>query len=105
MKDTTNEKMSEKMKRWRKEFKEAVLKRDKKACVLCGWHEDVDKLDVHHITDRNDIPNYGYVPENGITLCPTCRRSAEYDLFPPEQLYKIIGSSKEKAFEAAKRLK
>ena len=95
----------EDLKRWRKEFRKAVLDRDHHSCVICGWSEDDDTLDAHHITNRNEIPNYGYVPENGITLCPTCHRIVEDGTYSAEDLYKRIKSSKEKAFEAARRLK
>jgi 5-methylcytosine-specific restriction endonuclease McrA len=87
----------------RKQFRDAVFRRDNYCCVLCGWGDDVEKLDAHHITDRNDIPNGGYVLENGITLCRDCHRSAEDGAFSPEELYRVIGSSKAKAFEAATR--
>lgn len=96
--------MKAQLREWRKEFRRRVLERDK-ACVMCGWSEDIDKLDPHHITDRNEMPNGGYAPENGITLCPVCHRSAEFGIYSPEELYRKIGSSKEKAVEAARQLK
>ena len=83
-------------------------------------------MDAHHITNRNDMPNGGYVPENGVTLCnkPTregrdvsCHEDAEAwlnpdrvaagDIWPdcdPDTLYLLIDSSPEEAIEAAKRL-
>jgi len=76
------------------------------------------KLDAHHITDRNDIINGGYVKENGITLCDTvngCHIKAEkYHItdglefvegFHPYQLYDIIMSSKTLAIEKSKKIK
>lgn len=55
-------------------FRNAVFARDKNACVMCGLKpapgEIVEKrLNCHHIEDRHHMPNGGYVPENGITLC------------------------------------
>lgn len=68
-------------------------------------------FDAHHITDRHDIPNGGYVSENGITLCPECHLKAERHHmtkgtefvpgFHPDELYRLIGSSKEIAFRSA----
>ena len=65
------------------------------------------------ITDRSDIINGGYVIENGITLCPECHILAEifhtsgesYLNYSPEDLYKIINSSYEKAVKASEKLK
>jgi HNH endonuclease len=64
-------------------------------------------MDAHHITNRNEMPNGGYVLENGITLCPQCHIIAELcmkiDMIPypdhwPSVLYRLINSSKEKAY-------
>lgn len=98
----------------REHFRESVFKRDRNACVMCGARNL--PLDAHHITDRNLMPNGGYVKENGITLCDSatgCHNKAEcYHRgeqvapgFMPEELYKKIGSSYEKAVEASKKLK
>lgn len=65
-------------------------------------------MDAHHITDRNEMPNGGYVKENGITLCKEkCHMKAEKfhmtggkeweDGFHPDDLYEKIDSSKGKA--------
>ncbi len=91
-------------KRWRKNFNEVCLKRDGHKCVFCEIREE---LDVHHITDRHDLPNGGYVLSNGISLC------AKHHLFcedwhvagiceigyHPDDLYKMIGSSYDRAYE------
>lgn len=104
--------MLQKKKAIRKAFREAVLERDRYKCKVCGF-DRVEALDVHHITDRNKMLNGGYVPENGITLCTlSCHQMAEefhkigiaHPGFGPGDLYKLIGSSKEKAIEASKRL-
>ena len=91
--------MSAKKKEIREHFRNACLIRDKHKCVFCDIRED---LDVHHITDRNKIPNGGYVKENGITLCSEHHRQAEayhasegalwYPGMRPEDLYKKIVS-------------
>ncbi len=98
--------MSEKKKQIRKQFRETVFERDDHRCVTCGYNK-VEDLSAHHITDRNEMPDGGYVPENGITLCDTlCHTFAEraWPGFTPDDLYKLIGSSKEEA-EKASRLR
>lgn len=96
-------------KKWRKEFNEACLKRDKFKCVFC---ETNINLDVHHIIDRHDMPNGGYSLSNGITLCQkhhllceelhaTGNCDPEYH---PDNLFKIIGSSLSKAIEDSNNL-
>lgn len=97
-------------KRWRKEFREGVFLRDHQKCVFCGSWDD---LDAHHITDRHDMPNGGYVVSNGITVCPEhhleCEKYHQNELitegFWPDQLYEKIGSSYEKAYEDSLNLK
>jgi len=105
-------------------FRESVFRRDGYICQVCGrqWRpEDADpslgRMNAHHITDRNEMPNGGYVPENGITVCdgPTsCHMrveqwhitkgaSVEKGLYP-DDLYNKIGSSHEEAVEASGRL-
>lgn len=99
----------------REKFREAVFSRDNHKCRVCG-KKDV-KLDAHHITDRNEMPNGGYVKENGITLCDTetgCHWKAEIyhnsggedwlEGFHPNDLYALIGSSHEKAVAASEKL-
>lgn len=75
---------------------------------MCGATED---LAAHHITDRTIMPNGGYVPQNGITVCPPCHERAEqyhisggekYDKgWSPTDLYVVIGSSLKTACRAA----
>ena len=107
----------------RKNFKKSVLERDL-VCQHCGlpYIDTEDNMDAHHITDRAEMPNGGYVPENGITLCKSglfgnesCHMKAEKfhisggteweEGMHPDDLYKLIGSSKELAIEKSKNLK
>jgi hypothetical protein len=100
--------MSQKKKRVRAAFAAAVFGRDGHRCVTCG----APAVDPHHITDRNEMPNGGYVAENGISLCGPCHERAEqfhatgtaYPGHAPEDLYARIGSSYEKALAASERL-
>lgn len=122
-----------KKKEIRRKFKEDVFRRDKYTCRFCGMkytQEEAEKyLDAHHITDRNEMFNGGYVKDNGISLCKyaqpnrmeltsgseegSCHMKAE--LFHisggqewtqgmhPDDLYKLIGSSKEMAVRASEK--
>ena len=105
----------------RKKFKEDVLKRDNYSCRSCNY-KPIDnmidlELDAYHIIDRNEMPNGGYVKENGITLCnvgENCHLKAEkYHIkngtewvvnMHPNDLYEMIGSSEEKARVASLKL-
>lgn len=100
----------------RKMFRDACYKRDGFRCAVCGVKSSKDnaekELDAHHITDRNLMPNGGYVKENGISLCPECHEKAEVfhstgesvEGYSPDDLYKRINSSYEKAVEASEKL-
>lgn len=115
-------------------FRRAVFSRDTYSCRCCGkpgkdhnapdggdwptfhWNIKDDSvlvpLDAHHICDRNEMPNGGYVKENGISVCPDCHLKCEEfwqtgtapEGFMPEDLYKRVGSTKEKAVRASERL-
>lgn len=100
--------MSAKKKQVRAAFRQAVFERDNHRCVTCGR----PAVDPHHVTDRNDLPNGGYVVENGISLCGPCHELAEqyhatgvaHPGYSPDELYARIGSSYERAYEASERL-
>ena len=118
--------MASKKKKIRNNFRNSVFKRDRYKCVLCGLQSTKELahtvLDAHHITPREDMPNGGYVKENGISLCDPsklggsfsegCHFKAEsvlknrdlihdpsYHNYSPQQLYLHIGSSYEEAVE------
>jgi hypothetical protein len=108
--------MSERKKQVRQQFRDAVFARDAYACRGCGFESTPEcaetELDAHHITDRNAMPNGGYVAENGISLCAECHAKAETFHcgesvplgFLPAELYARIGSSEEEARAASERL-
>ena len=93
----------------RQKFRLEVFSRDKYKCVIC----EHPVQDAHHITNRKEMPNGGYVKENGISLCEDCHIEAEkalngedvLDIFQPENLYLSINSSKELAITKSKLLK
>jgi len=84
----------------RSNFRNAVFSRDKHKCTFCDVTEN---LDAHHITDRNEMPNGGYVAENGISLCEKHHIDAEkfhitkgkqwVDGMHPNDLYNRINST------------
>lgn len=94
----------------RENFRNSVYKRDRFTCKVCQLKRDEKDLDAHHITDRSEMPNGGYVKENGITVCKDeCHFKVELfhisegeewnDGLHPDDLYKMIGSSKELAID------
>jgi 5-methylcytosine-specific restriction endonuclease McrA len=95
----------------REKFRNEVFERDDHKCVFCNTTKG---LTAHHITDRNEMPNGGYVKENGITLCEADHKKAEVwhksnmqvfeQGFHPEDLYQKINSSWEDAIEKSKSL-
>ena len=103
--------MSQKKKEIRNQFREEVFQREGHTCAFCLVSDD---LDAHHITDRTEMPNGGYVKENGIALCPTHHLMAEkYHIsqgkewengMHPKDLYQIIGSTKEQAIFFSNKL-
>lgn len=99
----------------RKEFRDSTFERDNFTCQICGEKRLPGELDAHHITDRSEMPEGGYVKENGITLCKReCHLKAElfhlsggkewHPGLHPEDLYRKIGSSLELAVEKSKKL-
>lgn len=68
-------------------YRQKALSHYEHQCAICGWNEDVDVLEVHHIDENrenNDIDNL-------IILCPTCHRkltSHKYVLINREQIIK-----------------
>lgn len=116
-----------KKKEIRKKFREDTFERDGYCCKLCSngpvYEFPETVFDAHHIVDRHEMPGGGYVKENGITLCKydengleenSCHMKAEKfhitggqewtEGMHPDDLYKLIGSSKEKAIEASEKL-
>lgn len=101
-------------------FRRSVFERDRYTCRVCGkqWSPtDADpadhRINAHHITDRSSMPNGGYVPENGITVCedPCHLRVERFHLeghadpgLHPDDLYAKIGSSYEGARRASEAL-
>lgn len=108
--------MSSEKKVIRKLFRDACYKRDGFRCAMCPFKSSKDsaeeELDAHHITNRTEMPNGGYVKENGISLCASCHMKAEefhstgvaHPGYAIEDLYKAINSNLEKAIEASKKL-
>ena len=103
--------MSQDKKKARSEFRQNVFQRDRYCCRSCGYQsceeKAVEELDAHHIIDRHEMPNGGYVKENGISLCKigeNCHLKAEQGVPDATTLFWLIGSSEQKARIASERL-
>lgn len=120
--------MSANKKLIRSRFRSDVFERDKYTCRCCNkvgkdrqggdghkkFHKNKDlvDLDAHHIENRNNMENGGYVKENGISVCDDCHLICERywivneteEGFYPDDLFKLIGSSLEEAQAASKSL-
>lgn len=71
----------------REDFREAVFRRDKHQCVICGR----EGADAHHIVERRLFKDHGYYLENGATLCGFCHFQAESTEISAEQIRDAAG--------------
>lgn len=102
----------------RSNFRNECVKRDNDSekegyctCRVCQEEFPLNEIDVHHIIDRNEIPNGGYIKQNGICLCQECHKKAEVyhqtngikwtEGYHPDDLFSCILSCKEEAMEVA----
>lgn len=74
----------------RKEFREAVFKRDRYKCVVCGKVA----VDAHHILERRLWSDGGYYLDNGASLCARCHWWAETTRVSVKKLRNACGISK-----------
>jgi len=93
--------MSKRKREIRNKFRLSVFERDNYKCRKCDheW-EELDPLDAHHIIDRNEMPDGGYILSNGISLCERCHLKAEkyhqtsgeewVEGFHPDELSKLV---------------
>ena len=71
----------------REAFKEAVFKRDRSRCVLCGK----PAVDAHHILERKLWPDGGYHVDNGASVCADCHLDCEMTLVSLGDLRRACG--------------
>ena len=68
-----------------KNYREKALRSYEHKCAICGWNEDKDILEVHHIDENREHNELN----NLIILCPICHRkltSHKYKLIDREQI-------------------
>lgn len=72
-------------------FREAVFERDNFRCRKCNRGNGC-ALDAHHIINRNEMKDGGYILSNGISLCDECHFKAEQRVlgYHPDDLKKLI---------------
>lgn len=72
----------------RKEFREQCLERDNHQCVIPWCTRSAD--DVHHIIERSEWNNGGYIINNGASVCNPHHRYAENNQIPPQAFWQWI---------------
>ena len=76
------------------QWREKVLRRDKRTCVLCG---SKDWPNAHHIERWVDNVKLRYAEENGVTLCMICHNKyhgphrQEFPQYINERLIAYVG--------------
>ncbi len=65
------------------EIKQTIRARDEFKCRHCGREESGRAHDVHHIIPFRACanPDIANLPENLVTLCPSCHRIAEFNVY------------------------
>lgn len=81
--------MSLKKKAIRQAFRDAVFTRDNHCCVFCS---ETKNLDAHHIVNRNQMHEGGYILSNGVTLCPRHHIDAESGEISVEEIRAAINT-------------
>lgn len=69
----------------RKEFRTKCKERDNNTCVVPWCSESID--DVHHIIERSEWKNGGYLMKNGASVCNKHHRDAESNHIPPQAFW------------------
>lgn len=64
------------MEKWSK----IVKARDNKSCRFCG---SKDRVEAHHIKEKQLFPNLIFTIENGVTLCHECHLRAHKGHYNP----------------------
>lgn len=69
----------------RAQFREQCLERDNHECIVPWCGNDPD--DVHHIIERAEWEDGGYIPENGASVCNKHHQYAEENHIPPQSFW------------------
>ena len=67
-------------------FQKDIIKRDRE-CKICGLK---DKLETHHIKDREKYPDFLTNPSYSITLCQACHKRVRLLMFPRKFIEKTF---------------
>ncbi len=73
----------------RKQFREQCLERDENECIVPWCDSEPD--DVHHIIERAEWENGGYIPRNGASVCNKHHQYAEENHIPPQAFWMWLG--------------
>ncbi len=73
----------------RKQFRDAVFRRDNHECLIPWCNEHAD--DAHHIIERELWDEGGYIPNNGASVCNKHHKYAEKNHIPPQAFWMWAG--------------
>lgn len=73
----------------RRKFREQCFERDNHTCVVPDCNADA--VDAHHIIERSEWQNGGYIPQNGASVCEHHHKLAETNDIPPQAFWRWIG--------------
>lgn len=54
--------------------KDALYRRQKGCCYVCGQHFETYQMQCHHLLPQNRYPELGSVRENMALVCPACHK-------------------------------
>lgn len=73
----------------RSQFRENCFERDSQTCIVPWCSRDA--LDAHHIIERSEWNNGGYIENNGASVCSPHHKAAEKNLIPPQAFWFWLG--------------
>lgn len=73
----------------RSQFRENCFQRDNHRCVV-PWCER-EAVDAHHIIERSEWRDGGYIQKNGASVCSHHHKAAEKNLIPPQSFWMWLG--------------
>ena len=74
------------------EWSKEVRNRDGNKCVVCGKTEYIQ---AHHLIPKERFPQYKFIIDNGLSLCPTCHKYGNFS-FHRHPIWSVLWLEKNK---------